>query len=248
MSTTLATPIGTHEGARTGARTAAAWAAGGYLAILVLAIFANFLAVGAVFDPDDARATLTELSGSETTFRYGVVAFLAVFLVDVVVAWALWALLRPVHADLAVVSAWFRLVYTVFLGVALAFLYVALQVVAGAAPGFDTDQQAGQVQLAFHAFEITWLVGLAAFGVHLVLVGRLLLRTAGAPRVLAVLLTIAGAAYLVDTVAHVVLADYREYADAFLALVAVPSVVGELGLTVWLILVATGRRAAPVAR
>jgi hypothetical protein len=43
----------------------------------------------------------------------------------------------------------------------------------------------------------------------------------------------------------VVLPDYTARADVFLAIVAVPSVVGELGVTVRLLLVATGRRPVP---
>ena len=51
----------------------------------------------------------------------------------------------------------------------------------------------------------------------------------------------AGAAYVADTVARLVLTDYQAVADAMLVLVAVPSVVFELSLGIWLVLVARGR-------
>ncbi|MGB0100919.1 MAG: DUF4386 domain-containing protein [Nocardioides sp.] len=222
MTARLATP-----------RAAARWAGLGYVAIFFLAIFANFLALGSVLDPGDATATASALVEHETAFRWGAVAFLAIFLIDVVVAWALYALFRDVHRDLALVSAWFRLTYTVLLGVALVFLYLALELVGSASDD--------SVLLALRSFDFLWIVGLAAFGVHLVLVGRLVLMTDRAPRPIAWLLVVAGAAYVVDTVAHVVLSDYERYADAFLALVAVPSVIGEMSLAVWLLLVAAGR-------
>ena len=57
----------------------------------------------------------------------------------------------------------------------------------------------------------------------------------------------AGAAYVVDTVAHLVLADYQASADLLLAIVAGPSIVGEMSFAVWLLLVATGRRTPPAA-
>jgi hypothetical protein len=41
--------------------------------------------------------------------------------------------------------------------------------------------------------------------------------------------------YMVDTTAHFVLPDYDAYADVFLALVAIPSIVGEMSLAVWLL-------------
>lgn len=74
-----------------------------------------------------------------------------------------------------------------------------------------------------------------------------LLTRADQPRMLAAVLAVAGLAYILDTLAHVLLTDYAAYADLFLAIVAVPSILGELALTVWLFLVATGRRPAPAA-
>jgi len=225
-------------------RTAARWAGLGYLAIFVLAIFANFLALGAVLDPTDATGTASRLAESQPTFRLGTLAFLVIFLLDFVIAWALYALFRPVHADLALLAAWFRLGYTVMLGVALVFLHVAVLLVGdSAAAAGATDPQ---VLLALQAFDFTWVAGLAAFGIHLVLVGRLLLLASNAPRLLGWLLITAGTAYTVDTVAHIALANYGTYSNVFLAIVAVPSVIAELTLTIWLLLVAAGRRRPPV--
>ncbi|TGN63051.1 DUF4386 domain-containing protein [Nocardioides eburneiflavus] len=245
-STTTNTPATTTAttGPTTAPRTAAVWAAGGYLAIFVLAIFANFLALSPVIHPGDAAGTAAALQDSETSFRLGAVAFVGIFIIDVVVAWALWVLFRPVHRDLSLLSAWFRLTYTVVLGAALGFLYAAIWL-AGTPDAFGeaTDDA---VLLALQTFDFTWVAGLAAFGAHLVVLGVLLLRARG-PRWIAWLLLAAGAAYAVDTVAHLLLADYEASADLFLAIVAVPSVIGEMSFAVWLLLVATGRRVTPAA-
>ena len=131
------------------------------------------------------------------------------------------------------------------LGAALAFLYAALWVADSPGAFGDADDEA--ILLALQTFDLTWVVGLAAFGGHLVLVATLLHRSGG-PRLLVWLLAVAGTAYVVDTVAHLVLADYESLSGLFLAIVAVPSVLGELGLTGWLLLVATGRRPAPALR
>ena len=237
-----ATPTSTAT--TTAPRTAARWAAGGYLAIFVLALFANFLALAPVLQPGDAAETASALQESETSFRLGAVAFLGIFVIDVVVAWALWVLFRPVHRDLSLLSAWFRLTYTVVLGAALGFLYAALWLTD--TPGALGESHDDAVLLALQTFDFTWVAGLAAFGVHLLLLGVLLLRARG-PRWIAWLLLAAGAAYVLDTVAHLVLADYEAAANVFLAIVALPSVVGEMSFAVWLLLVATGRRAAPTA-
>lgn len=227
---------------RTSPRAAAGWAGLGYLAIFFLAMVANVLALEAVLDRQDAAATAADLLAHEAAFRAGLAAFLAIFLLDIVVAWALWVLLRPVHADLALLAAWFRLGYTVVLGSALVLLWVALEL-ADATPAAE----AGAL-LALESFDFLWVAGLAAFGLHLVLVGRLLLTADRAPRVLGWLLVAAGTAYAGDTVAHIVVPDYEQHATIFLAIVAGPAIVGELMLTIWLLLVAAGRRPAPAAR
>ena len=228
----------------TTSRTAAGWAAGGYLAIFVLAVVANFLALSPVLQPGDAAGTAAALRASETTFRLGAVAFLGIFLIDVVVAWALWVLFRPVHRDLSLLSAWFRLAYTVVLGAALGLLHVALWLTG--TPGALGEAHDDAVLLALQTFDVTWVVGLAAFGAHLLVLGMLLLRAHG-PRWIGWLMLAAGAAYGLDTVAHLLLTDYEASADLFLAVVAVPSVIGEMSFAVWLLLVATGRRAVPAA-
>jgi len=228
----------------TAPRTAAGWAAGGYLAIFVLAIFASFLALSPVIQPGEAAGTAAKLQGSETSFRLGAVAFVDVFLIDVVVAWALWVLFRPVHRDLSLLSAWFRLTYTVVLGAALGFLYAALW--PAGSPGALGESQDEAVLLALQTFDFAWVAGLAAFGAHLLVLGALMLK-ARCPRWIAWLLLTAGTAYILDTVAHLVLADYEASADLFLAIVALPSVIGEMSFAIWLFLLATGRRATPTA-
>ena len=238
------TPTTSTSTTNTASRTAAVWAAGGYVAIFVLAIFANFLALSPVLQPGDAAATAASLQESEISFRLGAVAFLGIFIIDVVVAWALWVLFRPVHRDLSLLAAWFRLAYTVVLGAALGFLYAALWLTS--APGALGEANDDAVLLALQTFDFTWVAGLAAFGVHLVVLGVLMLKARG-PRWIAWLLLVAGAAYVLDTVAHLLLADYEASADLFLAVVGVPSVIGEMSFAVWLLLLATGRRAAPGA-
>ena len=90
------------------------------------------------------------------------------------------------------------------------------------------------------SFNIIWLIGLFFFGIHLILLGKIL----GRPRLIAVFLALAGFMYMVDTGAHFLLPDYDNYASIFLAMVAIPSIGGEMALSVWL-LVKGGRWVHP---
>lgn len=218
------------------ARTATRVAGIGYAVLFFLAIFANFVVRQGLVDPDDATATVENIVADELLFRSGLAAFVVVFVIDVAIAWGLYVLLRPAGPARSLLAAWFRLTYTVLLGVAATFMFLALQLATDGAlaSGLDAAERASWTSLAVQAFDYTWLVGLVAFGIHLVLVGRLLSSTMGA-RVLGILLTVAGAAYVFDTAAQTLFANYADHEDLFLAIVAVPSVIAEMSFTIWLL-------------
>jgi hypothetical protein len=209
----------------------------GYVALFVLAIFANFFVRERLVDPDDAAATFRDLADHDGLVRMAIVAFLAIFVIDVVVAWALHQVLRPTGAQRSALAAWFRIVYTVFLGVGVLFLFTVLRLLGGAEhlAAFDQGQLDAQVLLALDAFNATWLIGLVAFGLHLVLVGRILVRSGIASTWLGGLLVVAGTAYVFDTVAYSLVPGYADHETVFTAIVAVPSVVAEFSFLVWLL-------------
>jgi hypothetical protein len=218
-------------------RTAARIAGVGYLAIFALAIYANFAVRMRLIDPDDAATTVRNLAESEIAVRLAIAAFVVIFILDVVIAWALYVLFRPTGPRRALHAAWFRLTYTVFLGVACVFLFLALRLSTADVyrDGLDPVQADSTAMLALDAFDYTWLVGLAAFGIHLILVGRIIVTSRVAPALLGWTLAVAGAAYVADTFAHTLLTDYQSVAGVFLVAVAVPSMLGELAFTIWLL-------------
>jgi hypothetical protein len=218
-------------------RRAALIAGAGYVAIFVLAVFANFVVIGGLIESGDAAATAANIMESEGLFRAGLVAFTIVFVVDVVVAWALYVLFRSLSRDLSLLTAWFRLVYTVLLGVALIFSFVALQLLSGAdyLSVFGPGQVDAHALLAVDAFNYAWLIGLVCFGIHLILLGYLVVASGWTAKSLGYVLMVAGSAYIVDTLARALIADYSDVENLFLAIVAIPSVVGELWFTVWLL-------------
>lgn len=219
-------------------RRAALIAGAGYVVIFVLAVFANFVVLGGLVETDDARATTQNIIESEGLFRAGLVAFTVVFAVDVVVAWALYIVFRSLGRDLSLLTAWFRLVYTVFLGVALICSFVALRFVSSdeVRSAFEPGQIDAHVLVAVDAFNYSWLIGLVCFGVHLILVGYLIVVSGWTARALGIVLMVAGAAYIADTLARALISDYADVETLFLAIVAIPSVVGELWFTLWLLM------------
>ncbi len=187
------------------------------MALFVLALFANFVVLDRLVVAGDPAATAANIADAPGLFRLGIVAFVAVFVIDVVVAWALFVLFRDKDRDLSLASAWFRLAYTVMLGVGAVFLVQALQLLDGVGLLAERDPDVLQAQalVAVDSFDATWLIGLVALGPHLVLLGALLIGARWAPRLLAILLMVAGVTYVIDTGARLLLSNYQQYESAF---------------------------------
>ncbi|MDG1573430.1 DUF4386 domain-containing protein [Robiginitalea sp. M366] len=185
-----------------------------YLGIFFAAIFANFVVLEAIkADP------LGTVAQHGTLVRLGIAAFWGTVVLDVVVAWALYRLYED--QPFSGLSTLFRVLHAALMAAALIFLQQVLR------PGTVSE-----ILTQVDRFEGVWLIGLFFFGIHLILLARIL----GNPRWLAMLLTIAGVMYMVDTLAHSLLGNYEAYAGVLLALVALPSVLGEMGFAVWLLI------------
>lgn len=226
-----------HSGGGYPRRRAARIAGVSYLAMFLLAIFANFVVREGLIEPGDAAGTVASITESLGLFRLGLVAFLAIFVLDVVIAWTLYVVFRDVNRDLSLATAWFRLIYTALLGVALVSMFQVLQMLGGESLGFLTSEQVdAQTMIELASFESTWLVGLVAFGIHLVILGVLIVRSGLVTKALGYVLMFAGAAYVLDTLAQGMLSDYEAVSGIFLAAVALPSMIGEGWLGFWLLL------------
>jgi len=209
----------------------------GYLVIFITGIYANFFILESLVVPGDAAATTENLTGSVSKFRWGILSFILMVAFDVVLAWALYILFKSVNISLAQLSAWLRLVNATIFGVALYHLFSVLQLTGSLdfASIFTPEQLQGQVMLSLSAFNYTWLLGLVFFGIHLLFLGYLIIQSGKMPKVLGILLIIAGVGYLIDSFAHFMLPNYTDYKDIFALLVIVPGVIGELSFTVWLL-------------
>ena len=210
----------------------------GYLIIFMTGIFANFFVIESLVVPGDGAVTLENIRGSDGLFRIGILSFILMVIFDVVLAWALYLLLKPVNKNMSLFQAWFRLVNGTIFGVALFHLVEVLRLASGDGymAGADQDMIAMEVMRSLEAFNIVWLIGLIFFGIHLVLLGWLIRKANYIPGILGVLLIIAGAGYLVDSFANFMLAAYDSYADIFMMIVVLPGVVGELSFTFWLLI------------
>ena len=209
----------------------------GYLIIFISGIFANFFVLHNMIVPGDVAATAGNIMAAQGLFRIGILSFVIMVMFDLLLAWLLYLLLKPVNRDVSLFAAWFRLVNATIFGLALYHLFSVLQIVGGEEylTVFEPGQLYAQVMLSLAAFNHTWLIGLIFFGFHLLLLGYLVFRSGYIPKILGILLIITAFGYLIDSFANFLLSNYADYQTIFMLIVVVPGIIGELSFTIWLI-------------
>ncbi|HLO59248.1 MAG TPA: DUF4386 domain-containing protein [Bacteroidales bacterium] len=173
----------------------------GLLVSLFAAPFAELFALPKLIVPFQPAETANNILHNQTLFSGALIAYLITFISDIVIAWALFILLRPVHRDLSLLTALFRLVYTVIAIIALNNLVTAFQLIT--TPDylsiFSQDQVNNQAMVSLRAFRNHWYFGIVFFGIHLMLLGFLSIRSGYIPKVFGILLMIAGMGYFLTS-------------------------------------------------
>jgi len=215
-------PLTTWRGASRGASLTAGVA---LLVMTLLAVFANFVVLEGLVTPGDAEQTARDIDGSAGLFRWGIAAFIVVVALDVVVAVALFAVFAPVNRSVSRLAAAFRIGYAVVFAVAISRL-VGVLGVSG-----DADSTLAGTD----AFSTIWQAGLVLFGIHLLLIGYLVLRSGFVSKIIGIAVTIAGFGYLADAAGTLLIPGYS------ISIAAVAGM-GEVVLMIWLLI--NGRRAS----
>lgn len=198
------------------------------------AIIAEFYTRQELIVVGDADATAINIINNPTSFRAGILGFIIVLICDVLVSWALYIFLNLVNKDISLLAAIFRLVYTAIFGVVLLNLITGFRLLTETRHTINSVNS--QALLLFNTFDDGWAIGLLFFGIHLLILGYLIIKSTFIPKFIGILLLIASTAYLTDNLAKLFLADYTSYKTLLTVFVAIPSILGEAGFAVWLLI------------
>jgi hypothetical protein len=204
-----------------------------YLIIIVAGLFAEAFVRDRLIVPTDAAATATNIMAHELLFRLGIAADLITFLCAVALTMILYVLLKPVNRNLALLAAFFNLVQDAIGGINGLNLYRALQLLGRAdyLKVFSPEQLQAMALLSLKAHSVGFGIALIFFGFSCLVLGYLIFRSGFFPKLLGILMAIAGACYLILSSA-VILSP--PVAGALFLWVALPAFIGELSLALWL--------------
>lgn len=204
----------------------------GYLIIFITGFFSNFFVLENVIVWDKAEKTVQNLVHNEMLFRFGIIGFVLMVIADLLLAWTLYYLLIKVNKSISLLAALFRVVNASIFGLALMYLMNVLNMLPDAN---NNTHMGNEILSAFTDFNTTWLIGLIFFGFHLIILGYLIFKSGYIPKILGVLLFIAGVGYLIDSFAIILLPNYNDYKETFMMIVLLPGIIGELSFTIWLL-------------
>lgn len=205
-----------------------------FLVLLVLGPFSIMYVPGQIVVDGDATATGTNVVASEALLRWGIAADVVIFLTEIAMAVVLYQLFRASGRALAQMMLAARVAQAVVMAVNVLGLLVVLVLLSGA--GYLTvvgREQLDALALAtFEVHEYGGYIGQAFFGLSLCLLGILIHRSLLVPRLLGVLMVIAGAGYLADSLGNFLVPGTSE---VFGAIVIGTAMVGELPFFLWLL-------------
>ena len=202
----------------------------GYLLIFVTGFFGNFYVLEQLISPGDSTTTLINILNNPESYSAGVLAFLIMVITDLLLAWPLYTLLKDTNKKQALLSSLLRVLNAGFFLVALGSLFNISFMI------HNNTLIATLVMQALEQFNLIWTIGLLIFGAHLILLGKLIVRSDAFPTIIGVLVILAGSGYLVDSTAQLAFSNYEDYGTLFDFIVIASGVIGELSLTAWLLL------------
>lgn len=210
-----------------------------YLGLAVTGMVGFLLVRNQIFVAGDAQATLDQLIAHPGLARVGIVAEMGVVTTQALVALWFFRLFRSVDSFAAGTLAAFGLVNAVAILASAGLLATALDV--STEPGMVSDA-AGMAQLMYVASGHLWGVGAVFFGLWLIPMGWLVLRSGWLPRPLGWVLIVGGAGYVVSAFATYLVPDIGMMAD----LLVIPATVGEFWILGYLIVRGVRARGASV--
>ncbi|AIZ64652.1 hypothetical protein PK28_15015 [Hymenobacter sp. DG25B] len=206
-----------------------------YLLIIIAGLCGEMFIRGKIIVSGDAAATAHNLIASEGLWRAGIAGDLLMHLLDILVMLVFYLLLRTVNKKLALMALLFNLIQTAVLVANKITLLVPLFFLGNAAylKAFSPQQLQALAYTSIKAHDYGFGIGLIFFGFTCLLNGYLIRNSGFLPRFIGSLMQIAGACYLINSVALIL---DPSLASRLFPFILLPPFVAELIFSLWLLI------------
>jgi hypothetical protein len=205
-----------------------------YLLVIVFGAFSEGFVSGKLIAPGDAAMTAHNISTSAGLWNLSLAGNLLVPIIAVPQLWMEYRLLRPAGRGLAQLSVLFNLVSLAVEAVSKLFQLIVLPILGG--HGLDGAFTEAQLQALAHfalvLHDQAFDAALIFFGCTCLISGRLIFVSTYLPRIIGLLMQLAGAAYLIASFAALFA---PALSDAISPWILLPPLIGESSFCLWLL-------------
>ena len=192
--------------------------------------FGEFYAPSTLIVAGNATATAHNIIASDLVFRLGFVGYLGEAITDVALAFLLYVLLRPVHANLARLSVLFRLLATATFAFAELFYFAPSLILGGDGylKTFSPDQLHALALLSLSVYTAGGYLYNVFYGIPSMIFGYLMFRSGYLPRVVGALWVLGGLGFVSGNLVWI-------FAPSAAAFLLPPQILAGLSLSLWLL-------------
>ena len=206
-----------------------------YLLTIVFGAFAEGFAMNKLVVPGDAATTAHNIVASPGLWSAAVACDLIVPIIAVAGVWISYVLLSPVSKSLILLDVFFTLVSLAVEAVSKLFLLLVLPILSttGYLQAFEPRQLQTLANLALESHNIVFNIALIFFGCGCLVEGYLLYKSGYFPKLIGILMQLAGACYLIASFAAMFA---PALSDLLTPAILLPPLIGESSYCLWLLI------------
>jgi len=193
------------------------WSISSGISLIIMALAAGYayaFAFSTIYVENNTLETLRNIEMNTGLYYSGALVWCLILIMDLIVSYGFYKYLQAFNVLLARLSGLLRLIYSVFLAIGIGFLF------------------AKHMDL----FVTMWTLGLVLIGFHLMATGIGVFYSYEAPKVLAILLLIAGFSYSLINGLESFLPSAMALATSLQSILMLPMTIGELSFGIWLLI------------
>jgi hypothetical protein len=205
-----------------------------YLIIIVAGGLGELFIRNAIIVPGNASATAANIMASPLLWRIGIAGDILMHVCDLILAMVYYLLFRQVNKNLAMLSVLFGLIQTAVLVANKLNLLMPFFLLGNedCLKAFDTQQLQALAYVSIKAHGHGFAIGLIFFGFECLIDGYLIFKSGFLPRMLGVLIVVAGLCYLINSF---ILLLFPALSDSIFQIILTPTFIGELAMCLWLL-------------
>ena len=197
--------------------------------LILMAIISGFsfgYAYSEFNHPDQTDLLKDNIFNNLELYRNMIIGIFVILILDFLASYTLYVYFKDDDRKFSLIAGILRIAYTFIFGIATFYLCKNLNVSELTNQTLNTN---------FGLFQSIWSGGLIVFGFHIILIGILMKWHKKIPKILWYITLIAGGSYIVVHLLKLVTSN-AEFVNSLEMVLALPMVIGELGLAIWLLI------------